>query len=104
IGGLAGAIALNGVTPTVANSFATGAIKVGDSAYGVGGLIGTSEAAQNTNYATGTITAGQNASLVGGLVGRATGTIASSYATGAVTTGASGNSVGGLAGYFDAST
>ena len=86
----------------IVNDYATGSIVVGNSANGVGGLVGYVHSIQSS-YASVTVTAGDNASGVGGLAGGVTTSITTSYATGSVTVGNAtvyneGLGIGGLVG------
>ncbi len=93
IGGLAGQ---HWVDQGISNSYATGAVNVGN-ATNVGGLVGGNNSALSNSYATGTVTAGSGATAVGGLVGLNASSVSNVYSTGSVSAAGATN-VGGLVG------
>jgi hypothetical protein len=87
VGGLVGAqYALNGITGTIDQSFATGAAVGAPSAF-VGGIVGYTDGAVTNSYATAaTLASGSGFTALGGAVGYLDtgGSIGSSYSTGQV--------------------
>lgn len=85
--------------PSLTESRANVAVRAGDGAVGVGGLVGQNTGEISLSYATGGVTAGTASTGVGGLVGsNPLGSVEESYATGPVNGGAGSASVGGLIG------
>ncbi|HEX3652639.1 MAG TPA: hypothetical protein VHU18_07440 [Rhizomicrobium sp.] len=92
-GNVAGGLVGNGAN--IILSSATGSVTGGDSA-SVGGLAGVGEYIYQS-YATGAVVVGNNNARVGGLAGDGEG-ISNSYATGSVTGGSHKGEIGGFAG------
>lgn len=84
----------------VSNCYATGAVRSGNSASYLDGLVGRTTANNTiTNcYSTGAVTGGDNSYYLGGLVGRHHDTISNCYAMGAVSSGNGSYDLGGLVG------